>query len=559
MIDSPLDPVFAAVFGPAERHGSAVIAGSEHRDVHLAAALALWAPVHGHTCIDLHDVAAQFATDEAVVDAAALPWPAAAPWQRRLAASPIVRQVQAHDPIDALRLLDDRPLVLHGTRLYTQRQWVDESTVVAHLARRSVDGTLISIIVGGPGTGKTHTVSGMVAQWLAEGLQVDLAAPTGKAAARLTEALAAAGVPARASTLHRLLGPLPRRRTRFAHHVDHRLRSQVVVVDEASMVSLPMMARLLDAIADDARLVLVGDPDQLESVEVGSVLADVVRAGDGGEPLQSRIQRLEHSYRQSADSPIQPLAAAIRRNQPEAALQLLSAGHPDLRWLPQPTSELTDLVSQRWAPVLAAARSGDAPGALDAVAHIRVLCAHRRGPFGVQWWNAQIAHWLGLPIGGRPAAGALLMVTRNDARQLLNNGDTGVVIHAADGARVAFPPANVPGTGTGTGTGDDRGEARLFGLAQLDDVEPALAMTVHKSQGSEYDTVVVVLPPADSPLATRELLYTAVTRARRQLVVVGTEASVRACIAAPTRRVSGLAGALQSTPVGQLSLGALFG
>jgi exodeoxyribonuclease V alpha subunit len=554
MIDSPLDPAFAAVFGPAERHGSAVIAGSEHPEVHLAAALALWAPVHGHTCIDLHDAAAQFATDESVVDAAALPWPAAGAWQRRLATSGIVRQVQAHDSIDALRLLDDRPLVLHGTRLYTQRQWVDESTVVAHLAVRRADSRLLSIIVGGPGTGKTYTVSRLVAQWLADGLQVDLAAPTGKAAARLTEALAAAGVPARASTLHRLLGPLPRQRTRFVHHLDHRLRSQVVVVDEASMVSLPMMARLLEAMADDARLVLVGDPDQLESVEVGSVLADVVRAGDGGEPLASRIQRLDHSYRQSAESPIQPLAAAIRRNQPDQALQLLGGGHPDLRWLPQPTPELTDVVAHGLAPMLAAARQGDASGALDAMAGMRVLCAHRRGPFGVQWWNAQIAHWLGLPAGGRPAAGSLLMVTRNDARQLLNNGDIGVVVHTDDGVRVVFAPANVA-----AGLTAAPGEPRLFGPAQLDDVEPALAMTVHKSQGSEYDTVVVVLPPADSPLATRELLYTAVTRARRQLVVVGTEASVRACIAAPTRRVSGLAGALQSTPAGQLSLGALFG
>lgn len=554
MIDSALDPAFAAVFGPAERHGSAVLAGGEHPDVQLAAALALWAPVHGHTCVDLGDVAAQFATDEAIDDAAALPWPGAAAWLRRVAASIIVRQVTDHDTLDSLRVLDDRPLVLHGTRLYTQRQWVDECTVVGHLIRRRADGNLLSIIVGGPGTGKTHTVSGLVAQWLSEGLQVDLAAPTGKAAARLTEALAAAGVPLRASTLHRLLGPLPRQRTRFHHHGDQRLRSQVVVVDEASMVSLPMMARLLDAMADDARLVLVGDPDQLESVEVGSVLADVVRAGEGGEPLASRIQRLDRSYRQSADSPIQPLAAAIRRNQPEAALQLLGGGHPDLRWMPMATDELTGVVSHGLATVLSAARRGDASAALDAMAAMRVLCAHRRGPFGVQQWNAQVAHWLALPAGGRPAPGSLLMVTRNDSRQLLNNGDIGVVVHTDDGPRVAFPPVNVT-----AGLVVAPGEPRLFGLAQLDDVEPALAMTVHKSQGSEYHTVVVVLPPADSPLATRELLYTAVTRARQRLVVVGSEASVRACIAAPTRRVSGLAGALQSSPEGQLSLDALLG
>jgi exodeoxyribonuclease V alpha subunit len=549
MIDSPLHPAFAAVFGPAERHGSAVIAGREHPDVHLAAALALWAPVHGHTCIDLGDPAAQFATDEAVADAASLPWPAVAGWRRRLAASPVVRQVTGHDTLEALRVLDDHPLVLHGTRVYTQRQWVDESAVVAHLHRRRGDGDLLSIIVGGPGTGKTHTVSRLVAQWLSDGLQVDLAAPTGKAAARLAEALAAAGVPARASTLHRLLGPLPRQRTRFVHDADRRLRSQVVVIDEASMVSLPMMARLLDAMADDARLVLVGDPDQLESVEVGSVLADVVRAGDGGGPLASRISRLDRSYRQAADSPIQPLAAAIRRNQPETALQLLGAGHGDLRWLPQPNSELTDLVSAGLAPVVSAARLGDAEGALSAMTNLRVLCAHRRGPFGVQSWNAQIAHWLALPAGGRPAPGSLLMVTRNDSRQVLNNGDTGVVVHTADGGRVAFPAANVGG-----GPAAATGGPRLFGLAQLDDVEPALAMTVHKSQGSEYDTVVVVLPPADSPLATRELMYTAVTRARQRLVVVGSEAAVRACIAAPTRRVGGLAAVLQSAPEGQLRL-----
>ena len=340
----------------------------------------------------------------------------------------------------------------------------------------------------------------------------------------------------RATTIHRLLGPRPDHRTRFAHHRGLPLPYDLVVVDETSMVPLPLMARLVEALPDSCRLVLVGDPDQLESVEVGAVLGDLVRAADPADsPLHGRVVRLERQRRTASESLIGPLRDAVRDQQVDEAIELLRSAAPDslVSFVPvvDGAGDLTDAASAVRAALagplreaVAAAERGDGAAALDELDTVRILCAHRRGPYGVEPWNREVERWLFATSPGRHEyAGRALLATRNDPRTGIANGDTGITVNLpVDGAprlRAVFRRG---------------GEVVAFAPAELDELETAFAMTVHKSQGSEYDTVVVVHPPADSPLVGRELLYTALTRARRRLVVVGSEESLRRAVATPT-------------------------
>jgi exodeoxyribonuclease V alpha subunit len=417
-------------------------------------------------------------------------------------------------------------------------------------------------VAGGPGTGKTTTVARILAlldeQAAAAGRpppRVALAAPTGKAAARLEEAVhtEAAKMPlgdnerARlstlsGSTLHRLLGWRPDSRSRFRHHRDNRLPHDAVVVDEASMVSLSLMAKLIDALRTDARLILVGDPDQLASVEAGAVLGDIVGAGSyEGIVVLRRVHRFGGA--------IADLATAIQRGDESAAVAVLRAGHDDVRWIDLDVAAggvvaalqpVRDAVVDAGRRITNAARAGDARGALDGLKAMRVLCAHRRGPYGVAEWTPQIESWLAAAIpgygdGGPWYVGRPLLVTENDYGLRLFNGDAGVVIDAGDGRTVAAFER----------TGG------LFEVSprRLGSVDTVHAMTVHKSQGSQFDAVAVILPDAESPILTRELLYTAVTRAQQQLTVVGTEDSIRAAVARPIARASGLRERLWATPV----------
>jgi exodeoxyribonuclease V alpha subunit len=424
------------------------------------------------------------------------------------------------------------------------------------------------VLAGGPGTGKTTTVARLLTllhEQPGPSPRVALAAPTGKAAARLQEAVAAE-LPAElrsrtpdAATLHRMLGWRPGGRFRYGR--SQRLPFDVVVVDETSMVSLTLMARLLEAVRPQARIVLVGDPDQLASVEAGAVLGDLARAPGRPEPsldaaleavgvpgglvggsVINGVVTLRHVWR--FGGAIAEFARAVQAGDADTAVALLRGGHPDLAFVddggdPGTGGVRADVVAAGRELTKAALR-GDVSTALAALERHRVLCAHRRGPFGVTRWSAEIERWLRSDLGaalpdtsaGPWYPGRPVLVTANDYDVGLFNGDTGVAVALPEGLRVAFSRG---------------GEPTLHPPARLSEVATVHAMTVHRGQGSQFRRVTVVLPPAESPLLTRELLYTAVTRAAEFVRVVGTEEAVRAAVARPVSRASGLRHRLASS------------
>lgn len=629
----------AGLLGPTERQVADLLVrrrGVVGPEVALAAALAVRAHQRGHVGVDLPLALAQVAAAAAApsrdpeglagaadpgapegaervapLDPASVP--DTGPVLFALRSEPEVVWVvePARPPTWAEVAADPRPLVLVGDRLVTQRQYADERLVAEEVLRRAARAPIavtgaarqlldevlpaerdpsqraaaltalshrVSVLAGGPGTGKTFTVAAVVAALRADEApaghppSIAVVAPTGKAAARAGEALAGSPVALRSgldgvvpTTIHRLLGRRPGSSSRFAHDRDHRLPHDAVVVDETSMVSLGLMARLLEALDDDARLVLVGDPGQLESVESGSVLADLVTAARAPtSPLHDAVATLTTSHRVEAGRAIPQLAEAVRSGDADAVVALLTEGRPGVGWLPVEdpvvaADAVLDPVLAPYGAVVALARSGDrdaAEAALAAAAEARVLCGHRRGRFGVARWNELIEQRL---VGaGAPDwfPGRLVVVGRNDPRTGLANGDTGVAV--VPWAAPVAPTASADAPDGGPGLGDEEltrvvfrrgGELVDLSPARLPVVETAFATTVHKSQGSEHPVVVVVVPPVDSPLLTRELLYTAVTRAKRQVVLVGTEAAVRRAVASPSTRVSGLAAAL-SGPTG---------
>jgi exodeoxyribonuclease V alpha subunit len=583
----------AGVLDAADVHVArrlAALAGEADEQVALAAALAVRGPRLGHVYVDLATIRETATVDaEEAVDLSTLAWPAVAQWIERLRASDLVAVGEDGG--------HDRPLRLVGSSLYLDRYWREERQIAADLqalgaeAPADVDEDVLAdglarlfpgdaderqraasaaavrhrfaVVAGGPGTGKTTTVARIVAL-LAEQAEVAgrsrpliaLAAPTAVAAARLEEAVrdAADGLDASdavraqlreasASTLHRLLGWRPDSQSRFRHHRGNRLPHDVVVVDETSMVSLSQMARLLEAVRPQARLVLVGDPGQLTSIEAGAVLGDIVGPADEGPPddvppagppaagivVLSRVHRFGGA--------IGAVAEAVRRGDADAALQALSTAPDEVTWLPvDPEADsalapVHDGAVGAARSVIEAARGGDAHRALEALASFRVLCAHRRGPYGVATWTDRIERWLANEVEGFGAEGQWyvgrpLLVTENDYGLRLYNGDTGVV--------VATP------TGRVSAAFERRGELIEFSPTRLAAVESVYAMTVHKSQGSQFAAAAVLLPDPTSQILTRELLYTAVTRARERLILVGTEEAVRAAVGRPVARASGL-------------------
>jgi exodeoxyribonuclease V alpha subunit len=508
----------------------AQLAGEERDAVRLGVALAVRGPRLGHVFVDLATIrdTASVESDEPV-DLSALPWPAVDEWLRTLAGSELV--VVGEDAAGA------KPLRLLGTRLYLDRYWREERSVAADLNELTASGRL-EVIAGGPGTGKTTRVARMVAELIeravADGSRpplIALAAPTGKAAARLEEAVNEETVGPRASTLHRLLGWRPGSHSRFAHDRANRLPHDVVIVDETSMVSLSLMARLVEAVRPEARLILVGDPGQLASIEAGVVLGDIVASNAGGIVVLERVHRYGGG--------IAALANAIRDGDADEAVAALEASPGEVTWLPVDVHETEaglELVRDRavaaGAAVARAAREGAAAEALAALGRFRLLCAHRRGPYGVSEWSSRVMAWLSaelpdLDVEQRDFVGRPLLVTENDYELGLYNGDTGVIVQGESGqASAAF----------------ERGRELLhFSPLRLGAAQTVYAMTVHKSQGSQFDTAAVLLPSSSSRILTRELLYTAVTRARRELILVGSEDAVRRAVERPVARASGLA------------------
>ena len=411
----------------------------------------------------------------------------------------------------------------------------------------------LALVTGGPGTGKTTTAARLLALLATRepGIRVALAAPTGKAAARLGEAIGQAArdldgplaavrprlerAAFQARTLHRLLGWHPRTdRCRF--HAGNPLPYDVVVVDEASMLDLVLWDRLLSALGRGSRLIVLGDHRQLESVQPGRVLAEMIAAAAGGAahgaagesagPLADCHVELDRNYRFESHPGISRLATAIRDYDGDAAIQILaSKGYPE-ELLPYSSAQIDDALEQIWPQVMAVVRAPGPTEALAALAQVRILCALRRGPYGVEGVNTRVESRLrreGLPAGewahGRP-----VLVTANDPHTALFNGDVGVLLNGQDGRGI-----------TAWFSGPQ--EPRSVPLAALPSHDTAWAMTVHRSQGSEFESVLLVLPPQAHELAGPELLYTGVTRARSRILLAADEGALRAaCQRRPPRR-----------------------
>ena len=541
------------------------LAGEEHPELLLAAALASRAPGHGHVCADLRRLAASPPADGEGAPLPGATWPELDPWLQRIGDSGLVGP--------------DAPLHLEDENLYLRRYWSYQDELIEALGRRSTEvlevadeaalsarldrlfpaGGLqrdaaelavrrrLSVISGGPGTGKTFTVARIVAllqEQADEHLRVVLVAPTGKAAARLqeslreaTEKLGEVGLQLRATTIHRRLGWRPDAPTRFRHDRDRPLPADVVICDEASMVDLPLMAKLIDAVPPTARLILLGDRDQLASVEAGAVLGDICH-GEGEAPIGGCLVHLEKSWRFAEAPGIGALAQAVNAGDDEDALAILDGEeHAEVQRIhapddAQPEALVGEAVLEGYRHY---AGIDDPVAALAALGRFRVLCAHRRGRFGVEAMNRLIRARLAatglLHPRGDWYAGRPVIVTRNDYQIELFNGDVGVTLKDPSGRlRVWFEGLD--------------GRCRSFHPARLPPCETVFAMTVHKSQGSEFDEVLLMLPTRGSRILTRELVYTGITRARHRVTVVSDEAVLVDAIGARIQRASGLRRAL---------------
>lgn len=655
--------VEAGVLTRAEVQSVALVAprfGESDPERLLGLAFAVRAPRLGHAGVDLAHVAESI-DDElgarargvqqggagapgVASELMALPWPERGSWMERCAASAMVGRADDRSRPFALQELGDARLLSTRRMLREQERLAEALTRRARLeappearladveralatlfpeepggeaaqALRLAEAKLLAVVIGGPGTGKTYSVTRLLAALASEEresspLRIELAAPTGKAAVRMHEAITEALDPALAGalrldervrakllalepkTLHRLLGVRPDGSAR--HEAANPIGADLVVVDEVSMVDLVLMRRLLEALGPTTRLVLLGDRDQLASVEAGSVLADLV--GDGASGPLAPNQRLFTRSRRFASAPDIALFAAClqsyrtaSREIPElefervelAARVATGAAHaeaeayPEARitWLGAPLrdgeqpwaapseAQLDQLAApyldgfERYAergPVHEPSyvqlllehiddegRFGSAltePSVqrelLEALARYRVLCVHRRGPLGVEGLERALAERVKRKLGlrgarGRHWVGRPLLVTENAYDLGLMNGDIGLVLPTAAGLAAVFSAG--------------AGEApRVVALSRLPPHEGALAMTVHKSQGSQFDLVALVLAGRASPIETRELVYTGVTRAKNRLMWLGADDELRSALARRTQRASGL-------------------
>jgi exodeoxyribonuclease V alpha subunit len=554
--------------------------------VGLALALVSRALREGHVCLELRALAGAPVRNERGEETG-VSGPELESWLQSLQRSPLVGAARGAG----------KPQVLDPPRrLYFARYFDHEARTAAHVARLAraelapppiegnalerlfptrSDGTpalqreaalaarsrQLSLIVGGPGTGKTSTVVRLLALLVddatrggAPAPRILMVAPTGKAAQRLSEAVGRArerlpvdepvrdAIPREAFTIHRALGSSDASSPRLRHHAGNPLGCDIMLLDEASMVDLALMRRLLDAVPAHARVIMLGDPDQLAAVEAGGVLADLCQACESEPRLARSLSRLSESYRYAPDSGIAQLARAIHAQDAEWALALLAADLPDASLHPAPAARgtrgaLWEHARERYAGL----RAAELQQRLAALEDYRVLCAHRSGPAGVEQLNQGLARVVHGAQRGEHYAGRPLLITQNDYASRLFNGDVGVLHAERRGALVACFRS------------DDTGEPRAISPARLPGHESVYAMTVHKSQGSEFRELAIVLPDAASPLLSRELLFTAITRARESVRLYGGPAAIRAALARRLKRSSGLPARLAELVRGQPS------
>jgi exodeoxyribonuclease V alpha subunit len=566
-MSSPLEPVFADI----DRRFARFIArfGGDETLVPWAATLLSRSIREGNICLPLRTKPSRPAegSDDELVE-----WPAATVWRSVLAKSKAVGGPDARTP-----------LVLDGSdRLYLRRYWDYQQRLASALlkkaagnrsASQSQAGTqaaaidaamtnMLTIVSGGPGTGKTTMVLQILARLLQkpgnERLRVALAAPTGKAATRLEETLRTglekldcpeetkARMPVTASTIHRLLG-VRGNSIYFRHDRQNPLPLDLLVIDEASIAALPLLAKLLDALPERCRVVLLGDRDQLASVEPGAVLADIVdAAGPPKSPLHRLVVTLEKNYRFSEASGIQHLCVAVRQGEAASAVRILR----EQRYADLVSTELSErpALAARFSKAIVEGFSSflaekDPEAALERLKKFRVLSALRRGPFGVEVLNRNIeqilqdAELISKNVTSN-YAGKPVLISQNDYQLQLYNGDVGILL---PDAKAAEKPDQLWAWYIGK-----ENTLRRFAPARLPQHEAAYAMTVHKSQGSEFDRVLFILPDRDAPVLSRELIYTGLTRARAQVELWWSEAVFLEAVARRAERNSGLRDLLSS-------------
>jgi len=577
-------------------------------DVFLAASLVSRATGEGHVCLDLSTVEGRpLMIDESGTEGFVCPRLGA--WREKLASSRVVGRPGDYSPL----ILDDR------SRLYLYRYWEYENILANRIGERvasKIEGvnmprlkdglsTFFSplkngqtdwqklaavvsvlkrfcVVSGGPGTGKSTLTAKIIALILKQregsGTRIAICAPTGKAAARLQEAIqngketlsleetVKEAMPTEASTIHRLLGTIPGS-PYFRHNRQNPLPVDMVIVDEASMVDLALMSKLVQALPQDARLILLGDKDQLASVEAGAVLGDICDTGrphgfsrgllnrfreitghpgeicpenNGGPVIRDSVVELKKNYRFGRESGIRAVSQAVNQGDGNQALRILKSGeYDDIQWnnLFEPNAlyrQLREKLLHGYKPCL---ETKDPVEAHRLFGRFRILCALRKGPYGVSAQNALVEkvlrHEKLIDTDKRWYRGRPVMITKNDYNLGLFNGDIGIILPdpAADQDLRAFFLS--PG-----------GALRRFLPARLPDHETVYAMTVHKSQGSEFDKALLILPDRPTPVLTRELIYTGITRAKKRITVWGREKIFVEGVGQRIERSSGLRDAL---------------
>jgi exodeoxyribonuclease V alpha subunit len=520
----------------------------------------------GHVCADIKSIAStpisSTMDDESI-------WPERAPWCSALRESPLVGDEQ--NPW--------RPLVLDAEeRLYLSRHWHYQQRLVSVLKEKSIQAgydlapkriekelsTLfppdsismtadqraavalatnkkLAIITGGPGTGKTFTVVMILAMLLRQAARqflqdprILLLAPTGKAASRLVESICAAKnstwpteiqsllqrVPDTASTIHRALVTLKRQPNQFFYNAENPLPADIVIADEASMIDLALMTKLCEAVEPNAHLVLLGDKDQLASVEAGAILGDICAASHG---LPGCVVELIHNHRFKEGSGIQLLAQAVKSGHVDKAIESLENRKLlDVEFIERPpTNDLQPI-----HPFLMEHHGSFPPSTgpicrLQHLSRFMILCAHK---FDAKSINHEAASLLAQNKAGEDPwiDGEPIMITRNDYQLKLFNGDMGIISKVDSEWRAFFE------------------NRKPLSPARLPPYEPIYALTVHKAQGSEFNTVLLVLPTQPSPVLSRELVYTAITRAKKKVIVFAPQETLKQAIATPVTRASGL-------------------